>query len=192
MKNALVVGIAVLFFIVVGVMLASWRPTSANAPNWFSGPTIEHLESLSELVCLRVHISDILVGEDNDYRGSWLIKGDAMIGIDLRGAKITETDPTMRRAKIKLPAPRVASARIDHERTRTWSVEKTTWIPWVGDPDRIRDQAMRQAQRVIHKTAGSEENLQAAKKSAEKVIREIYRMVGWEVTVDWVVTQPAS
>lgn len=176
--------IASVGIVVVALLVArSWLTPVVTT--WSSGPTIEHLETLSDLICLRVHISDVLVGENDNVRGSWLVKGDAVLGIDLRQGKVIESDTARRQAKLKLPVPVVQSPRVDHERTRTWSVERLTWIPWKGDPDYLRDEAMRQAQRVIQRVTGSEENVDAAKKSAERLIREIYRMVGWEVAVEW-------
>ena len=126
-----IVAIASVLLLGAGFQAARWQSKSAVAV-WSSGPTIEHLESLSELVCLKVHVSDVLVGENDTHRGAWLIKGDALLAIDLGQARIVESDRVLRRAKIRLPLPRVVSARVDHERTKTWSIEKTSWIPWKG------------------------------------------------------------
>lgn len=184
MKNLLLALMVLIGLLLVGFQAA--RSLIAPAVTaWSSGPTIERLESLSELVCLRVHVSDVLVGENDNYRGSWLIKGDAVLGIDLRRAMIVECDKATRRARIRLPPPAVISPRVDHDRTRTWSVEKTTWIPWKGSPDTLRDEAMWHAQRVIQAACSSKENVQIAKASAVKIIHEIHRMVDWDVAVEW-------
>jgi hypothetical protein len=188
MKTLILAVVAAIVLVGAGFQLTRVRaPPAVTA--WSSGPTIDHLESLSELVCLRVHVSDVLVGENDNYRGSWLIKGDAVLAIDLRQAKIVECDKTTRRARLRLPPPKVISPRVDHERTRTWSVEKTRWITWTGNPDKLRDEAMWQAQRVIQAASGSADNIQLAKNSAEKLIHEMYRMVGWELLVEWVEIQ---
>jgi hypothetical protein len=184
MKTLLLALIVLIGLLFVGI--PATRFFMAPTPTiWSSGPTIEHIESLSQLVCLRVHIADVLVGENDDYRGSWLIKGDALLAIDLKQAKIVECNPAVRRARVRLPEPTVTSPRVDHERSRTWSVERLTWIPWRGNPDGLRDEAMKRAQRVIDKAASSKENVQTAKMSAEKIIQEMYRMVGWEVELEW-------
>jgi hypothetical protein len=188
MKTLLMTVITSIGLAVIGILVIRGRAPSA-VQAWSSGPTIEHLESLSELVCLRVHVSDVLVGENDQYRGSWLIKGDAVLAIDLRQAKIVECDKTTRRARLRLPPPKVTSPRVDHKRTRTWSVEKTRWITWTGNPDKLRDEAMWQAQRVIQAASGSADNIQLAKNSAERLILEMYRMVGWELLVEWVEIQ---
>lgn len=152
---------------------------------WSSGPTVTQLESLGQLVAMKVYVADVLTGEGQGYRGSWLIKGDALISIDLSRATVVEADTKIRRARIILPQPKVLSARVDHERSKTWDVKKTTWVPFGGDGDALRDQAMLQAQKLVGFTAGSKENMDHARGSAEKVIEGIYRMVGWQVVIEW-------
>ena len=77
------------------------------------GPTIERLEKLSQLLVSRVHIADVLVGVSDDSKGAFLIRGDALIGLDLSKAVITEKDDSARRATLLLPQPRVILARVD-------------------------------------------------------------------------------
>src|SRR5207253_5833622 len=115
---------------------------------------------------------------------------DALLAIDLVQAKIIETDRGLRRAKIRLPLPRVVSPRVDHERTKTWSVQKTSWVPWKGDPDGMRDEAMRQAQKVIAGAAGSQENIALAKQSSEKLIASVYGAIEWAVQFEWADNSP--
>jgi Protein of unknown function (DUF4230) len=184
MKTALLAMIALILLTFLGIQFDRWRSVPL-ATAWSSGPTIEHLQSMSQLVCMRVSIADVLVGQNDDFRGSWLIKGDAVLAIELRQARIVECDPALRRARIRLPEPTVMSPRVDHERSRTWSVERLTWIPWKGDPDRLRDEAMKRAQQVIQAACGSKENVRLAKSSAETIIREFYGMVGWQIEVSW-------
>src|SRR6478609_628108 len=93
-------------------------------------PTVIQLERLGQLTTARVHITDVLWAEGEGYRGSWLISGDALLSCDMSQATIGDINPAGRTATIRLPPLHVASARIDHEKTKTWSVEKTTWLPW--------------------------------------------------------------
>ena len=137
------------------------------------------------LVTTRVYIADVLTAEGDGYRGVWLIKGDALIGVNLREAQIVQKDFQARRATIGLPPPEVLQSRVDHERTRTWEVRKTTWIPWGGDPDSLRDTVMRQGQRLVAAAAGSRENLAQARTAAESILRGFYEEVGWQVRIVW-------
>jgi hypothetical protein len=154
------------------------------------GPTIERLERLSHLVTSRVYVVDVLIGEGEGCRGAWLIRGDALIAVPLNKAAITEKDESAKRATIRLPQPEVLTARVDHERTRSWEVRTTTWIPWHADQDRLRDEVMLQAQRMVSQTAGSKEHLDQAKRAAEVIIAALYEHVGWELKIVW--QEPAN
>ena len=83
------------------------------------GPTVEKLERLSQLVTTRIQIADILVAEGNGCRGSWLIKDDALLSVNLGQASITDKHDDTKQATIILPEPQVLQPRVDHSRTRT-------------------------------------------------------------------------
>ena len=148
-----------------------------------TGPTIARLEKLSQLVTSRVYIADVLIGEGEGCRGAWLIKGDALIAVNLGKAVIVEKDESTRRATIRLPTPEVLQPRVNHESSRTWEVKSTAWIPWQADQDRLRDEVMRQAQRLVTQAAGSKENIEQAKRSAEVIIGAFFEQLGWDVKV---------
>lgn len=172
---------------VSAVPLLQWFGFFRDAPTEFqsAGPTVTQLESLAELVPLRVHIADVLVAEGESYRGSWLVKGDAVISVSLKGARIESRDDSRKTALIVLPPPRVLQARVDHERTKTWNVEKNSWVPFVGNPDRLRDSAMQHAQKLIEEAAREEKNLDYARQTAALVLKSMYRLNGWDVDVQW-------
>ncbi len=118
------------------------------------GPTIERLEQLSHLVATRVFVADVLVGEGNGCRGTWLIRGDALIAVNLGHAAIVEKNETAKRATIRLPPPEVLQARVDHEKTQIWGLKSTAWIPWTADKDSLRDTVMARAQQAPLTTSG--------------------------------------
>ena len=149
------------------------------------GPTIERLERLSQLVTTRVSIADVLVGEGDGCRGAWLIRGDALIAVNLDQARITARREDTRQATLLLPQPEVLQPRVDHQRTRTWEVRRLAWLPWNADQDRLRDTVMLQAQQLVAQAAGSAENIQQAKIAAETILKALYAEVGWEVQVTW-------
>jgi hypothetical protein len=154
------------------------------------GPTIEKLERLSQLVTTRVHVADVLVGEGANCRGAWLIKGSAIVSVNLGKATIVGKDETTKSATIRLPQPEILQARVDHQpgSTRTWEVKSTTWIPWASAQDELRDTVMAEAQKLVEHAAGSNENIQQAKAAAESAIRGLYAEVGWTVAVTWATT----
>ena len=149
------------------------------------GPTIERLEQLASLVVTRVYVADVLVGEGNGCRGVWLICGDGLLSVDLNKAAIINKEEATKRATIRLPLPTVLLARADLERTKTFEIRTTTWIPWAADKDSLRDAVMAQAQRLVAHAAGSAENMQQAKAAAENAIRGFYAEIGWNVAVTW-------
>jgi hypothetical protein len=83
------------------------------------GPTIERLQHLRSLVVVRVRVADVLTAEGEGYRGVWLIKGDALIGVDAGKGEVVDKDEAVRTATVRLPQPAVVQSRVDHERTRT-------------------------------------------------------------------------
>ena len=49
--------------------------------------------------------------------------------------RITDKHEDNKQATIILPEPQVLQPRVDHSRTRTWSVERVAWLPWNADQD---------------------------------------------------------
>ncbi len=149
------------------------------------GPTIEKLERLSQLVTTRIQIADVLIAEGQGCRGSWLIKGDALLSVNLGQAKIIDKQEGTKQATIVLPEPQVLQERVDHSRTRTWSVERVAWLPWHTDQDALRDAVYLEGQKLVAHTAASAENISQAKLTAETVLKALYAEVGWSLAVKW-------
>ena len=169
----------------VGVAIVLPRLQAPPAPITIQsqGPTIQRLERLCHLATTGVAVADVLVGEGEGCRGSWLIRGDALIGVDLSRAQILDKDDEARRATVRLPPPEVMQARVDHQRTRTWQVSRMVWLPWNADQERLRDAVMLQAQQLVAGAAGAAESIQQAKTAAEAIITAFYGEVGWQVKV---------
>ncbi len=176
-------GLAIVATFMVGYSFAN---RAVRGPKlWSTGPTIDHIQSLNQLVSTKVSISDVLTGEGEGVRGIWLIKGDALIGIDLSDADVQIPDKKERLAILHLRQPTVLSARVDHERTMTWDVQRTTWIPWQGDKDRLRDKAMYHAQKLVEFAANQPALTEEARRNASKALSDIYRSVDWQVEIRW-------
>lgn len=148
-----------------------------------SGPTIQRLERLSQLVTSKVTICDVLIGVSEDSKGAFLIRGDALIGLDLSKAVITEKDDARRQATIQLPQPRVILARVDHERSKVYEFRTTSWIPWHAQPGRLLEEAMLQSQRMVTQAANSPENIEQARRQAEVIITALYEHLGWTLKI---------
>lgn len=150
-------------------------------------PTVEEIESLSELVTNRVYVADILKGSNKDYEGVWAINGDALITIDLSQATISDKNEETKTATITLPLPKVVSARVDHERTVNGGI-KGMRMAILRNPknrSKMMDDAMQEAQAVVKKAAGRPEIIDNAKNQAKLNIQMLYLKVGWNVAVKW-------
>jgi hypothetical protein len=170
-----------------GIWLGRSRAVPPAPPKVSSmAPTVIQLEKIGELATARIHVTDVLWAEGEGYRGSWLINGDAVLSCEVSKATIVNVNTENRTATIRLPALRVISARINHDKTKAWSVEKTSWLPWKwGDQGVMRDAAMIHAQQLIETAAGSDHYLISAKSQAELLIQQLYDFVEWKVDVQW-------
>lgn len=63
-------------------------------------PTVTQLERIGELAATRVHVADVLSAEGEGYRGSWLVKGDAILSCDVSQARIDHVNTKARTATI--------------------------------------------------------------------------------------------
>jgi hypothetical protein len=154
-----------------------------------TGPTVVQLERLQYLVSTRVNVADVLVGESRWLEGSWIIQGDALIGVDMSKAQVRETDPKGQSAVIVLPRPTVLSPRVNHGRTKQWDIKSRSWIPLasllLGDRTSMEKQAMLEAQQLIERAAASEEINETARRFVQGTLAEFYRGSGWNVSVQW-------
>ena len=126
MKLTSLFTILLLGLFVVGACVLWWRLSSRNSrpANWqSSGPTVESVRRIAELLSLRVSVSDVLTGEGYGYRGVWIVKGDAYFGIDMEQIDVPMElrDDGHRSAIIVLPRPRLKYARLDHDITKKLS-----------------------------------------------------------------------
>ncbi len=182
--------LAVLVAQAVG-LLRGWDPGVRDTPPTFRspGPTVVQLEQMQQLVSTRVHVADVLVGESRWLEGSWIIQGDALLAVDMSKSEVTDKDEKARTAAIVLPRPAVLSARVNHEKTRQWDIKSRSWIPLagslLGDRRAIEEQAMREAQRLVERAAGTEENAATARRGVESMLADFYRGIGWQVSVRW-------
>jgi hypothetical protein len=190
---AFLIGLSALGLVVAQVIsrLQKWEfGISETRPTFSSpGPTLVQLERLQYLVSTRVHVADVLVGESRWLEGSWIIQGDALIGVDMSKAEINNTDEKARTAVIVLPQPTVISARVNHEKSRQWDIKSRSWIPMasviLGDRPAMEKEAMLEAQRLIERVASSDDYKSTARRGVEGMLGEFYRAVGWYVSVRW-------
>ncbi|MFB3891281.1 MAG: DUF4230 domain-containing protein [Phycisphaerae bacterium] len=181
--------------VVVGAcaMLGRWRGQAAAAVDE-SCPTVVKLEKLNELVTAKVYVGDVLlITPETDQersilgngKGYILLRGDALIGIDLKNAKVTARDAQKKTITLMLPAPRVLQPRVDHAKTREQF--EVTGIRSTADPGiaALRKSRYERAQEIVARTAGDADNISLAKAQAEAALDGVYSSVGWQLNVTW-------
>ena len=154
-----------------------------------SDPTISKLERMNEVVSLKVHISDILECDKNGgtftyAKGVWIVKGDAIVSVDMDKVRYDLIDSTNRVAEITLPPPHVISERIDHAKTREYDF-KTGLFTSSEYGAAAHQEAMQEAQRLILHVAQSSENIELARRRTEYLIHEMFRELDWKIHVNW-------
>lgn len=175
----------IIFMITTTILLLLLKKQGEHSKiDVFGTPRIEQIENLGHLAALKVYISDVLEATSSGVKGVWLIRGDAIIGIEMTGIQITTIDELQKTAHIILPLPIVMSPRVDHEKTKTYDIERK-WLVSIDKESELRDEAMKQAQLMINEVAKEKDNIDAAKTRVEGLIKDFYHMVGWTVTVEW-------
>jgi hypothetical protein len=153
-----------------------------------TGPTVERLETLQDLTVQKVHVSDVMEYR-NGWTAAWLVKGDGLISIPLKEARIVDVNQEHQTARIVLPRPRVLSARVDHEKTLHYDHKQGVWNTvniFTGEsyPD-VTARAMKEMQRLVEHAVSAPDHMDQARTNATIALKALYKSLGWDVTVDW-------
>ena len=173
--------------VVLGLMAA----TFLVGRNWKAGsesssPSITEIERLGELTVLKVKVGDVLEDANQDFKGIWVIRGDALVAVDLQSAELLKADASTKSMVVRLPQPKVIQPRVNFKETKTYDVQKKTWWnPFVGDQEKFTDSAMSKAQSVVYNTSNGADVMAQARDQTELVLKNMYRLVGWNVDVVW-------
>lgn len=154
---------------------------------------LSRIKELAELVTLRVPVSTVITTELAGYTGSIscvvVVHGEVEFGVDLEQARFEDIDPEARTATLILPTPTVRHARLDHERTKVYSLDRQgLWTLLVSDEAgrRVVNVAMRDAQAAVAVTAENAQLHAQAKERAGRLIQKAFMPVGWTLELVWV------
>ncbi len=147
-------------------------------------PSIAQIQGLSELATTRVHIQDVIEGENNHYIGRWTLHGEVVLGVDLSSARYLKTDKDGKRATLHLPQPHVISSKVDHDRSEEISIKWKAWVP-TSSPQILRDEVWKNADRKIERLGKEIGYMERAKVQAERVLGQLFEGVGWKVDFEW-------
>ncbi len=104
-----------------------WTPSSTAVATSHAA-TIKALQDLGEMVVLKVCVGDVIENEGYGFTGVYLVKGDGLVAVNFRKAKLIASDEASRSLTIQLPAPYIMQPRIDHEKTKTYDYKKHVWF----------------------------------------------------------------
>jgi hypothetical protein len=135
-----------------------------------------------------VRLADTLTVDARDgvdsVRAAWIVRGDALVGVDVAAAVIESIDAEARLATVSLPEPRAISPRIDHLGTSVFDM-RTGMLTGDRYVAGIQDRAMRLAQERIERQAAEPEHLELARERIESIVRGFYALAGWTVEIRW-------
>jgi hypothetical protein len=167
------------------------RPPVA-ADGIHTGPSIERLLELSQLLTLRIDVVDVLVSRVDGITGgvqlAMLVKGDVALGIDLSQARFEHVDNANCTAVLILPAPQPSCARVDHDRSRLFALTfDGLWAITPGTRDYLAvvDKAMAEAQDLVASAARNNDADERARRHAEVLLGAFFHSIGWDVRIRW-------
>lgn len=157
-----------------------------------SAPSIEQIREVGELIVLKVPVRDVVTAEVAGWTGGnslvLIIHGEVGLGVDLTKAEYIEIDHHNRQAVLSVPKPKVMYARLDHERTRIHSLNRSgLWQVAVGNAgeDQLMDKAYEKAQQVMHEVGSARSLSENAKGQADRMINELFRGLQWKFECRW-------
>lgn len=190
-STSICLAVAAIFLVFVGFLVSQvagyFLPANTT---WKSvGPTVSQLQQMQFLVSSRVTVSDVLEGESTYLKGVWIIRGDAVIGVDMSTAEVVNRDERTRTATISLPQPTVLTSRVDLEKTREWDMRSKSWIPFAtviwGDKEGMRETAMKEAQKHVENASNHPIHKSDLKRHTELAVEKFYVPMNWNVKVQW-------
>jgi hypothetical protein len=174
----------------LGSMYQLGRCGAAPAPVQLAsvGPRIEDVRRLARLAVLRVQVADVIEGRSAGAEAAVFVRGDADLVVDLEQVEIVERDEAARVATVVLPRPHAERARVDHDRTRLYTLRETglaAWNPFADARPVLLADAMRAAQEAVARAVRAEEFVVQAQQQAETLLRRYGGALRWDICVRW-------
>jgi Protein of unknown function (DUF4230) len=97
-------------------------------------------------------------------------------------------NPEARTTTPVLPEPKVRHARLDHERTAVYSLNRQGlwWLVLSDEPARcLVNRATKEAQTAVESVTKDPGLVEQARQRAERVLRVAFEVIGWEVRLEW-------
>ncbi len=160
---------------------------------------IGRITELADLVVLRVPVSKVHVTRISGYVGAVdcivLVNGELEMGTDLMQAQFKKVDTAARRATLMLAEPVVRRARLDHESTSVYRIDRRgLWkvVPSAEPSRMVVNRAMIEAQGCVEAAGEQPELVDRTKQQTEQVLGQFLKAVGWEIKLVWAVEQQSD
>lgn len=142
-------------------------------------PARKRISTISNLLPLKVVVSDFASVDSGGVKALYHIKGDALIGVDLSGVQVSD----LGNGKVTLsglPQPHVSRARVDGEATELIDQKRGLFTSQksVGE---MHNLVLEEAERRIRVAASSEDVANTARRRAEALLGAMYSRMGYKV-----------
>lgn len=190
----LILGLAVLVLVGYGLSLyaglGKWQSLTTPPERFaINGPTINQVQSLSLLTVQSVQVVSELEAEASFRKGVWIVRGSADYVVDFSLAKSVSRDEDGKVVTISLPSPKLRNPRLDEQRTKLVTVEKTGLGWWtigmMGSQKQFEEISRDKMQSAVVAAAREQQYVVMARQSAERVVRSIFELAGWKVQIEW-------
>ena len=193
LRLMVVLAIGIIAGMGISIGLPSLCPLPAvDTQTIHTAPTIEQVRSLASLMTVRVSVSDVQLtqvrGRLGSMRAALLVRGDVLVGTDLKEATFISVDALHRTAILRLPIPTASSPRVDHEHSRVFAIAAGgAWqlMPEADTESAVIDLALRDAQRLVLELGQRPEMIEQSRSQAEGCLTSFFDAIGWTVTVRW-------
>lgn len=186
--------------------VAAWKfkPDKEQPP---PPPPLISVQEMGTLVSLKVNYANVIefnkrITKDIPWtqwelrfggtRVLLIARGECLIGTDLKLAKYEQSATDSKTATLVAPHPKVISARLNHDPKTGGSVlyEASTkgivaLVPGTEEQTKAINLALQKGQSDIEASCAKPELIEAARKSAEAVLRPTVSATGWKVAIAW-------
>lgn len=161
-----------------------WRSELLSTPT-----VVTQIKQLNQLATVRFSIQRVVgltepkipVGEESILL---IVQGDVQAGVNLADLRPEDVVLSDRKARIRLPQPKVLTSYLDESQTRVWDRHVTWWTPWVPYSPDLEHRARLQALDEIRKAAVNMGILDRAGENAENAIRQFLAAFQVDVKFD--------
>jgi hypothetical protein len=168
--------------VVAAILAASITYFAMRSRNNISGPgTATTIEFKSDLVTLKIPVTQILVAEGERYKGSWFVAGWANLGVKMKDVScVRKLDG--KTVEYKIPEAEILDVAVDFERSIKWDIKRTAWYPnpFDGESEQIRDDWQKAAQILVREAANNAGLKNLARDQARQVVVEQIKQLGLE------------